>query len=147
MVQSFLPVPLKNPIKEDFTTTHKGDFYSQWDGEPIYGEHQERTYTKSSTNYDPQMLRILLGIRQDIQDLKKLLLSNIVAQKQQPIALPEKNEPKEEVLSLRENEKRLIQTALKKFYGNRKKAAQSLGISERTLYRKIKQYDINIEEE
>jgi transcriptional regulator with PAS, ATPase and Fis domain len=46
-------------------------------------------------------------------------------------------------LSLEENEKELIHRALKKFNHNRKKAAQELGISERTLYRKIKQYDLN----
>ena len=36
----------------------------------------------------------------------------------------------------------LIKKALNKYNGRRKKAAQELGISERTLYRKIKQYDL-----
>ncbi len=48
----------------------------------------------------------------------------------------------EETLSLQEKEKDLIIRALKKHNGRRKKAAEELGISERTLYRKIKQYDI-----
>ncbi len=48
----------------------------------------------------------------------------------------------EETLSLQEKEKDLIIKALKKHNGRRKKAAEELGISERTLYRKIKQYDI-----
>jgi len=51
-------------------------------------------------------------------------------------------EEKEETLSLQEKEKDLIIKALKKHNGRRKKAAEELGISERTLYRKIKQYDI-----
>lgn len=48
----------------------------------------------------------------------------------------------EELLSLEEKEKELIQKALIKHNGKRKSAAQELGISERTLYRKIKEYDI-----
>lgn len=48
----------------------------------------------------------------------------------------------EESLSLEEKEKELIIKALEKHNGKRKYAAQDLGISERTLYRKIKEYDI-----
>ena len=48
----------------------------------------------------------------------------------------------EESLSLEEREKELIQKALTKHKGRRKNAAKELGISERTLYRKIKEYKI-----
>ena len=48
----------------------------------------------------------------------------------------------EESLSLEEREKELIQKALIKHQGRRKNAAKELGISERTLYRKIKEYEI-----
>ncbi len=44
--------------------------------------------------------------------------------------------------SLEKTEKFLIQTALQKFEGNRRKASEALGISERTLYRKLDQYDL-----
>ncbi len=47
-----------------------------------------------------------------------------------------------EVLSLEAKEEELIRKALLKNNGRRKRAAQELGISERTLYRKIKQYEI-----
>lgn len=50
----------------------------------------------------------------------------------------------EEILSLEEKEKELIVKALEKHNGRRKSAANELGISERTLYRKIKEYDINL---
>ncbi len=49
----------------------------------------------------------------------------------------------EESLSLEDMEKEMIQKALTKHKGKRKYAAEDLGISERTLYRKIKQYDLN----
>jgi transcriptional regulator with PAS, ATPase and Fis domain len=48
----------------------------------------------------------------------------------------------EESLSLEDKEIELIKKALDKHNGKRKYAAQDLGISERTLYRKIKEYDI-----
>jgi DNA-binding NtrC family response regulator len=48
----------------------------------------------------------------------------------------------DENLSLMDNEKELIRRALRKHGGRRKDAAQDLGISERTLYRKIKEYDM-----
>ncbi len=48
----------------------------------------------------------------------------------------------EETLSLQEKEIELIKKALERNRGKRKAAAAELGISERTLYRKIKQYDL-----
>jgi transcriptional regulator with PAS, ATPase and Fis domain len=48
-----------------------------------------------------------------------------------------------EVLSLEAKEEELIRKALLRNNGRRKKAALELGISERTLYRKIKQYEID----
>ncbi len=47
-----------------------------------------------------------------------------------------------ENLSIEAKERELIRKSLQKNRGNRKNAADALGISERTLYRKIKQYDI-----
>ncbi len=67
-----------------------------------------------------------------------------------PIILPktsndavfEESEVVDENLSLEENEKVLIRKALNRHNGRRKEAASDLGISERTLYRKIKQYEL-----
>jgi len=47
-----------------------------------------------------------------------------------------------EVPSFEETEKFLIEQALSKFDGNRRKASKALGVSERTLYRKLDQYDL-----
>ena len=52
------------------------------------------------------------------------------------------HEYEDETLSIESKEKELIKKALKKHSNKRKYAAQDLGISERTLYRKIKQYDL-----
>ncbi|MFD2517814.1 sigma 54-interacting transcriptional regulator [Salinimicrobium flavum] len=48
----------------------------------------------------------------------------------------------EETLSLQDKELELIKKSLERHNGKRKAAAEELGISERTLYRKIKQYDL-----
>ncbi len=48
----------------------------------------------------------------------------------------------EESLSLQDKEREMIKKALNKHNGKRKAAAKDLGISERTLYRKIKEYNI-----
>jgi len=53
------------------------------------------------------------------------------------------HEDVEETLLLADREKEFITKALKKHKGRRRDAAAELGISERTLYRKIKEYDIN----
>ena len=55
-------------------------------------------------------------------------------------ALPEK---REESLNLNDNERLMIVRALERNNGNRKKAAQELGISDRTLYRRIKEYGLD----
>ncbi len=48
----------------------------------------------------------------------------------------------EETLSLQDKEIDMIKKALRKYKGKRKSAAKELGISERTLYRKINEYAI-----
>ena len=52
------------------------------------------------------------------------------------------HETEDESLSIEKKEKELIIRALKKNHNKRKYAARDLGISERTLYRKIKQYEL-----
>lgn len=56
---------------------------------------------------------------------------------------PDESVGVEENLSLEDKEEELIRKALLKNNGKRKKAAHDLGISERTLYRKIKQYELD----
>lgn len=56
---------------------------------------------------------------------------------------PEETVSLEENLSLEDKEEELIRKALLKNNGKRKRAARDLGISERTLYRKIKQYELD----
>ena len=52
------------------------------------------------------------------------------------------NESENESLNLNELSRQMIERALERNNGNRKKAAEELGISDRTLYRRIKKYDL-----
>ncbi len=72
--------------------------------------------------------------------------SKNAVQDRSPLILDEKKyengELVNESLALEDMEKDMIKKSLKRHGGRRKEAALELGISERTLYRKIKQYDI-----
>lgn len=75
------------------------------------------------------------------EDEKGLSTKPIILDKYQ-IDSYQKVEIVEDNLKLEDMEKGMIIKALKKFAGKRKEAAEILGISERTLYRKIKQFDL-----
>ena len=81
-------------------------------------------------------------------NIKELGSPNNTAPSSQPVFIHHNNneiqlhEDIEESLSIVEKEKELIIKALKKHKGKRKDASLDLGISERTLYRKLKEYDI-----
>ncbi len=68
----------------------------------------------------------------DINDSSPIILENTTEVREPEVV--------EESLSLEDMEREMIQKALKKHKNRRKDAALELGISERTLYRKIKQY-------
>jgi transcriptional regulator with PAS, ATPase and Fis domain len=108
------------------------------------------------------LYKILFDMRQDINDLKRVMHGAItrttpavqgmavvppddyIIPEQENYTPAEKIIPgeEEETLSIQEKEEELIRKALERHGGKRKSAAQDLGISERTLYRKIKEYQL-----
>ena len=66
----------------------------------------------------------------------------IIIQNSQSHTFDNKVEAVDASLNLAEKEKEIIVLALKKHHGRRKEASEDLGISERTLYRKIKDYGL-----
>jgi transcriptional regulator with PAS, ATPase and Fis domain len=87
------------------------------------------------------------NIRELENEIEKIF-SILYSGKEQIKTLRRLNDTNEAVSSLTEKtnelEKEEILTAIKKFNYNKKKAAELLGISEATLYRKIKLYRLNI---
>ncbi|MGI2261853.1 sigma-54 interaction domain-containing protein [Candidatus Cardinium hertigii] len=83
-----------------------------------------------STHSDPKNIAQQIHLLETAQSFKEDQLNCIGAS------------DKTENLSIEAQEQALIRRSLQKNHGNRKNAADDLGISERTLYRKIKQYEI-----
>ena len=129
------------------------------------GQRQENSFE----NEREILYRVLFDMRRDITDLKdqvKKLSSGTVVEQTTSVAQPvsiittkeqvarkitidgadddiqDTEEYVEESLSLNEVEKDMIKRALQKHGGKRKDAAKDLNISERTLYRKIKEYNL-----
>ncbi len=69
-------------------------------------------------------------------------VKNVEIKRPQEQHIEDTEEVLEESLSITDKERELIIKALEKYNGKRKLAADELGISERTLYRKIKEYNI-----
>lgn len=95
------------------------------------------TYINELQHSSDNLMPVLSNIKSDGHTSgKSIILSNNEAREMESI------HPVEEILNLADREREYIIKALKKHRGRRRDAASELGISERTLYRKIKEYDI-----
>jgi len=87
----------------------------------------------------------ILALHRDVRDIKEMLRTGRTAEAPWE-GLREVRSvddvDKESAVSLSQMERTAIAQALARFAGNRRKAADLLGISERTLYRKIKEYGL-----
>ncbi len=102
---------------------------------------------------NPGMVQQNPGFLNELKELKTMdMPAGMYVQPAMPAAQPvlvqtgddiHDHEEVEESLNIVDKEKELIIKALKKHKGKRKDAALDLGISERTLYRKLKEYDID----
>ena len=90
---------------------------------------------------NPHIIKRLYKNAEDMDDLGTTVL---VPERDHPMADGPIQEPEvvEESLSLQKKEIDMIRRALEKHNGKRKNAARELGISERTLYRKIKEFEL-----
>lgn len=107
-------------------------------GRPDLTTDEKELYHKIYKDYKPEHESSLLYYKPE----KKSSNLTTIEDYPEDIEVYEDIPSEKESLSLQEKEKELIKKALEKFNGKRKLAATELGISERTLYRKIKQYDL-----
>lgn len=165
---------LKNLI-ETIVTIEKGEYITPQilshylpAALPAY-EVKDMPYDRSiiqapRTDYTQQfelglIFRTLLELRHALNDLKDIVLNlnekiENISLNQNPIK-SERNYSEEnddnklnlDTLNLDNIEKQLIEIALSKYNGNRRLAANALGISERSLYRKISKYDLDKQNE
>ena len=106
----------------------------------VLDSYKNDLISENSRDFEPDG-KVILTPKED--DAVTTTLTKPAKDKYDNIA-EEVEEAKEESLSLNEKEKELIIKALKKHNGKRRPAAKDLGISERTLYRKIKEYKIDL---
>jgi transcriptional regulator with PAS, ATPase and Fis domain len=99
--------------------------------------------TESATSSIGDNSHIIKRLYKDFQDVSEqeqpIIVNSSDKLMDEPIQVPEEVE---ESLSLVKKEMDFIRRALQKHEGKRKDAARELGISERTLYRKIKEYNL-----
>lgn len=115
------------------------------------------TDRKIFSNEREILYQVLFDMKKDVNELKKLVHEIMNGNVQVPAEEAEEEyvrpirsvpqpiqevEEVEESLALMDVEKEMIRKALEKHNGRRKNAAAELKISERTLYRKIKEYDL-----
>ncbi len=87
--------------------------------------------------------KALLSLGVEIREMKQMLMDiHHRVSNQIPVVNVQEIRSDDEVKPIEEMEKEMIKKALEKFHGNKRKAARALEISERTLYRKLKEYDL-----
>jgi DNA-binding NtrC family response regulator len=85
------------------------------------------------------ILQSLLALRRDLQEVLGILRA-----REEPAAVVlEAEEAQSAPQDLRRSEREMIRAALDAVRGNRRLAAERLGIAERTLYRKLKEYGLS----
>ncbi len=93
---------------------------------------------KSAEDADRELMyRALFELKKDIMELKDLIINRYNESSSQNLSGND-----DDILSIRDLEKDAIKKALDKTKGSKRKAARLLNISERTLYRKLKEYDL-----
>jgi transcriptional regulator with PAS, ATPase and Fis domain len=114
-------------------------------------------HLEQSNNEVTLIFRTLLELKNEVTDIKHALhdlildvnmvkdnTENLQVNNYEEIKAPEDIFGNLDNLNLAEIEKRMLTIALNRHEGNRRLAAESLGISERTLYRKISDYGIEV---
>ncbi len=135
---------------------------------PALSQQAQSANATDFANEREILYKVLFDMKRDMNDLKKLVYDlienkteinlsdtahllknnmedlhfNTPSYKKEYDDIEDTAEIVEESLSLEEKEKEIITKALEKHKGKRKQAAVELGISERTLYRKLKEYEI-----
>jgi DNA-binding NtrC family response regulator len=107
-------------------------------------ERQLPMVVAKQNDFDERQLlyRALIELKNDMLDVKNLLKGVLGTNPSPGMMSGSQSNAVQENLSLAEMERRMIETALKKYHNNRRLAADELQISERTLYRKIKEYGL-----
>jgi DNA-binding NtrC family response regulator len=114
---------------------------SGWDGQRFERPLPAPSTVRENPQSERELIyRALLELRSDIAEIKNMLHERGTNPPiQNALALPASTNGSQPIRSLDELETEAIQHALNFYHGNRRHAASALGISERSLYRKLKE--------
>ncbi len=139
---------LKNVI-DSFTITSQSGRVTSADFEKYMMENSSRSgYLPVVTRRSPEsaehqlIFQALVGLTNEVVTLKRLIERELErARASEPV--PGEAAPRHfESVNVEDMEKELVTRAISEAHGNRKKAAELLGIGERTLYRKLDKYGL-----
>ncbi len=128
------------------------------------GEQREEREERGSHSYASEremLLNLILRLQREIEELRAEMREHHPAPKSEPLAIPQtalvkyrpavsdlraggdpEERPAPETMTLEQTERETIRQSLERNQGRRKATAAELNISERTLYRKIKEYGL-----
>ena len=145
---------LRNFVESSLVTSTTGTILAATASDYIAGQTRSNRQLPVATGHTRQeadfqlIYQALMNLAQEVAGLKNLMLNQIGdrafpdSAEQKPLSPEMEVGPGAGIKSVEQMERELIAKALREVDGNRRKAAQLLGIGERTLYRKIKQYDM-----
>ena len=143
----------KGAVIDDFTLNKYLNY------NPVQDRNLPIPLNKSTEQAEREFLyRALIDLKNEISQLREIILTRLYPPKRlkpwpelEPIPydhepnnidFEDAHEDSPSPQSLQEMERELIENTLRRYGGNKRKAAKSLKISERTLYRKIKEYGL-----
>jgi len=142
VIESMLVIERGKRLNSDDVRKYLRDFHDNGRNLPVF------THKTPDQAERELILRALLEMKSDIMEIKQTLHQQQVAFAPGGGKALEANvdsdfqENGKQVLPIDEMERRMIESALARYEGNRRLAARALNISERTLYRKIKEYGL-----
>jgi DNA-binding NtrC family response regulator len=152
LVESIIILEKGRKIDEQVLTKYNGSFEKETRNLPI-------PVNRPTDQVEREFIyRALIDLKNEIAQLRELILSRVFPPKRlkgweaaEPTIFPHEDAhvvydditaEAKPIISMPDMEKKLIEETLSRFNGNKRKAAVSLKISERTLYRKIKEYKL-----
>lgn len=150
VIESLLVIGNGKRIELEDAKKYLGEFQDNNRNLPV---HTKRTPEQAEREL---IYRALLEVKSDIMEIKQMLQKPVYQDRDMMVKFPllevgshaqeavhaDASMLDESVVPIKEMEKKMIVEALRKYHGNRKLAAKALNISERTLYRRAKEYGI-----
>lgn len=140
-VETIVVLARGQKVTSDMVREHLSHYEDQSEMNYALPVRSERTVEQAEREL---VYKALVSLGVEVREMKNILMrlaDRINGDYNRNMIITEAEE-EEEIKPMDELEREMIEKALHKFHGNRRRAAKALNMSERTLYRKIKEYDL-----